>query len=143
MAEQKRLIRSTSDRVIGGVAGGLARYFDVDPTFVRLAFVVLGLFNGMGVLIYFITWLVVPDETSRELTGEAAVRANLTDMREQLQRLTNRAGAGPRGGELFGIILVAVGVAFLLDQFVPQLSSGLIWPLVMMGLGAYLLFARR
>jgi phage shock protein C len=60
--EPKRLYRSLTDRKIAGVAGGLAEYFDTDPLLLRLAFVVLALAGGGGVLIYFILWIVTPEK---------------------------------------------------------------------------------
>lgn len=59
--DYKRLYRSRSDRMIAGVCGGLAEYFGVDPTLVRLAFVV-ALFYGPGPLAYLIMMIVVPEE---------------------------------------------------------------------------------
>ncbi|NDJ53026.1 MAG: PspC domain-containing protein [Chloroflexi bacterium] len=59
--EPKKLYRSKTDRILGGVCGGLAAYFDIDPMVVRLAFVVLGLVGGGSVLIYLIMWLIVPE----------------------------------------------------------------------------------
>ncbi len=59
--ENKKLYRSRNDRMVAGVAGGLAEYFGIDPTIVRLAFVVLGLLGGPGVLIYIVMWIVVPE----------------------------------------------------------------------------------
>ena len=56
----KRLYRSRNDRMIGGVCGGLAAYFDIDSTAVRLAFLLLILFAGGGIMIYLILWLLVP-----------------------------------------------------------------------------------
>lgn len=58
--ETKRLYRSRSNVMIGGVCAGLADYFNLDPTVVRLIFVLLALLGGHGVLIYLILWLVVP-----------------------------------------------------------------------------------
>jgi phage shock protein C len=55
-----RLTRSTTDRRIGGVAGGLAAYFDVDPTVVRLAFVVSIAFGGVGIFAYLAALALVP-----------------------------------------------------------------------------------
>jgi phage shock protein PspC (stress-responsive transcriptional regulator) len=49
--------------MLGGVCGGLARYFEVDPTLVRLAFAVLAAFGGGGIPLYLILWIVVPDES--------------------------------------------------------------------------------
>ena len=60
---EKRLMRSTSERMIAGVSGGLASYFNMDPTLVRLIFVLLALAGGPGILIYLILWVVMPEET--------------------------------------------------------------------------------
>ena len=62
--ERVRLRRSYSDRMLAGVAGGVARYFDVDATIVRIAFVVLTLFGGAGIPIYLACLLLIPEEGS-------------------------------------------------------------------------------
>jgi phage shock protein PspC (stress-responsive transcriptional regulator) len=54
--------RSHTDRMLGGVAGGLARYFGVDPMIVRIAFVVLTVFGGAGIPLYLAGLLLIPDE---------------------------------------------------------------------------------
>jgi phage shock protein C len=59
-ATAKRLYRSPKERMIGGVCGGLAEYFTVDPALVRLAAVALMLCFGTGVLAYLVAWVVVP-----------------------------------------------------------------------------------
>ena len=58
-----RLYRSESDRIIGGVCGGLADYFDVDPSLVRLLAIALFLGAGTGLLAYLIAWLIIPRES--------------------------------------------------------------------------------
>ena len=58
----KRLYRSRRDRMIAGVCGGLADYFEIDPTWVRLIFLVFLLLGGSALLIYLIMWLIVPLE---------------------------------------------------------------------------------
>ena len=58
---QKKLYRSTTDKKIGGVCGGIAEYFNIDSTLIRLAFVALILFVGGGLLAYIICWLVIPE----------------------------------------------------------------------------------
>jgi phage shock protein C len=60
-AMDKRLYRSHNDRKIAGICGGVAEYFGWDPTLVRLAWVLLTLLGGSGILIYLIMWLVMPD----------------------------------------------------------------------------------
>lgn len=60
--EEKRLMRSRDDRMLAGVAGGLADYLNMDSTLIRLIFVVLTLAGGPGLLLYLILWLVMPEE---------------------------------------------------------------------------------
>ena len=60
--ETQQLTRSKTDSMIGGVCGGLGKYFSIDPTLIRLIFVVLTVFGGGGVLIYLILWIVIPLE---------------------------------------------------------------------------------
>jgi len=59
--EPKRLLRSTSNRVIGGVCAGIAEYYNIDPTLVRVGFVLLALLGGPGILLYLILLLVIPE----------------------------------------------------------------------------------
>ena len=58
----KRLYRLRDGRVVAGVCAGLAAYFGVDPTLVRLAFALLTVFGGLGVLLYLCAWIVIPEE---------------------------------------------------------------------------------
>lgn len=62
--EKKRLTRSSTDRMLAGVAAGIAEYLDTDPTLIRLLFVLLTLTAGNGLLIYFIMWIVMPEESA-------------------------------------------------------------------------------
>jgi phage shock protein C len=59
----KRLYRIRDGRLVAGVCAGLAAYFGIDPTLVRLGFVFLTVFGGFGILLYLGAWLVIPDET--------------------------------------------------------------------------------
>jgi len=143
MAQTKRLFRSTSDRTLGGVAGGLARYLEIDPMFVRLAFAVVGLMNGVGVLIYAIMWLVVPDETMRDLSGEEVIRANVEDFKQQVRRIGSRLQSGSQGGTLLAFLLIGAGVWFFIRQLFPLIPAGVIWPVALIGLGVFFLLPRR
>ena len=111
----RRLTRSSSDRVLGGVAGGLGRYFDIDPIIFRIGFVVLMIAGGAGALAYLAAWLLVPADP---IAGEAPAGRN---------RLLTWIGAGIlivaacivlgeglffAGPPLFGFALLAmIGVA--------------------------------
>jgi phage shock protein PspC (stress-responsive transcriptional regulator) len=89
----RRLRRSSSDRMIGGVAGGLGRYFDVDPVLFRIAFVVLVFAGGAGILAYLGLWLITPSDGEGEGPSNAGVRALAV---------------------IGGIVLVCVALPFLL-----------------------------
>lgn len=56
----KKLYRSRKDRIIAGVCGGLAEHFGIDPTWIRLLFVLFFFLGGCTLLIYLIMWLIVP-----------------------------------------------------------------------------------
>jgi len=60
--KQKKLSRSRTDKKIAGVCGGIAEYMDMDPTLVRLIWVMMALFVGWGVLGYLIAWIVLPEQ---------------------------------------------------------------------------------
>ena len=61
MEEKKRLTRS-NNKMIGGVCSGLAEYLDIDPTIVRIVWVLMVLFAGFGILLYIILWLIMPKQ---------------------------------------------------------------------------------
>lgn len=58
----KKLYRSRKNKMIAGVAGGLAEYFDLDPTWIRLLFILFFFLGGSALLIYVIMWMIVPLE---------------------------------------------------------------------------------
>ena len=60
MSMAKRLQRSRDEKLIGGVCGGIADYFELDPVLVRAAFVLFALFGGTGLLLYVVLWVIMP-----------------------------------------------------------------------------------
>jgi phage shock protein PspC (stress-responsive transcriptional regulator) len=97
--ETRLLQRSRSDRMLAGVSGGLARYFDIHPAVFRVGFVVLTLLGGAGILIYAVAALVMPNEGKKDSVATAALR--------------NRRD---RPWPLIGLGLLAVAVAILLSR---------------------------
>ena len=61
MEESRKLYRSRNRRMVAGVCGGLADYFDIDPTVIRVVFLILAVFGGTGLVVYLVMWIVVPD----------------------------------------------------------------------------------
>lgn len=138
---EKRLYRSRTDRMIGGVCGGLGEYFGVDPTLLRLAFVLITLAGGAGILIYLILLIVLP-EKPQELPAGEGVPALTTE--------ATGTGAGAeervRNAMLLGVLLILAGFVFLMRNLGINLfawfRSDLIWPLLLI-LGGFLLIARN
>jgi phage shock protein C len=86
----KRLLRSRNDRIIAGVAGGIAAMFNVDPLLVRIAFLALALFNGFGLIVYLALWLLVPNEDSPAVDAREQVRENVGEMQAAAESLVQR-----------------------------------------------------
>ncbi|WP_299229922.1 PspC domain-containing protein [uncultured Bacteroides sp.] len=62
MENPKRLLRPVNGKMIAGVCAGIANYFDIDPTIVRIIYVLMFFMLGTGILLYLILWLVIPQE---------------------------------------------------------------------------------
>ena len=60
--EPKRLYRSQKERMLGGVCGGVGNYLNIDPVLVRLIWVILFFFGGVGLLAYILAWIIIPEE---------------------------------------------------------------------------------
>jgi len=60
MKKSKRLYRSEKNKILGGVCGGIAEYFGVDPVLIRLLWVIITLAWGSGILLYIIAWIIMP-----------------------------------------------------------------------------------
>ena len=117
--------RSRQDRVIGGVCGGLAQYLQVDPVLLRIAAVALALSGGAGVVAYIVAWILIPEATGPEPAPS--------------ERVENRHGLAVAAGAA----LVAVGGLLLLNQVVPWFNAAIVWPIMVVIVGALVLISAR
>ena len=88
--ETRRILRSRNERMIAGVAGGLATYFNIDPLIVRLGFALLSMFNGIGIMLYLLLWLLLPNEDSIAADSRGQVRENVDEMRSTAENAAQR-----------------------------------------------------
>ena len=120
MRDLTRLRRSTTDRHVAGVAGGLGRHLDIDPVIIRVAFVVLTFFGGAGLVAYGALWLLVPEDDTDEAVFDLDARTR-------------------------NVALIGVGIlaALLTVGDVWGGPNWFPWPLIFLGLIAWALFTTR
>ena len=126
---RSRLYRSRSDRMLFGVAGGMADWLDLDPSLVRLVWALLVLAGGVGLLLYVVAAIVIPEEPLGAATATEAGTDSPPDewsSRREARRAA-RAQRDGSGGILVGIVLVVVGAWFLVARFV-KIDSDLLVP---------------
>ncbi len=127
MNTTRRIYRNTREGKIGGVAAGLGDYLAVDPVIIRLAFLLLVLAGGFGLLAYLVAWIVIPagDPESTPLPSQGGRRRD--------------------GRLVLGIVLAAAGAIFIVGW--PAFDWGhdgaWLWPLLLVGAGALLIVWRR
>lgn len=115
--ERPRVLRrSREDRVIAGVCAGLGRYLGIDPVLLRIAFVVLAIAAGGGVLLYVVSWILIPEAQQGENLGTA--------------RPTNVDATRL----VVGGALIAIGTILLLNLSIPALGR-YFWPLALIAAG--------
>ncbi|MDP4281222.1 MAG: PspC domain-containing protein [Bacteroidota bacterium] len=149
--EPKRLFRSNTNKVIGGVCGGLAEYFDMDPTLVRIIFVILAVCAGGGVLIYLILWLVTPEKpfnfSQNPNPNPMENQQNYSEPNHSQEHQQSGQPEKPvhhhdshyRGNLIGGLVLITLGVIFLADEFLPHISFSDLWPIILVVIGIGLL----
>jgi phage shock protein PspC (stress-responsive transcriptional regulator) len=143
----RRWVRSQTNRVIGGVAAGLADYLNADPALVRIAWALLVVVTGgLAFVAYLVAWVVVPE------TPDAPYAAGPSSTPEgtagAVVTATPAAGAPPtkpaadgdnRAGMILGIGLVLVGAWFLVREYLPDIDWSLLWPIVLIAVGIVIL----
>ena len=157
---EKRLYRSRSDRMIWGVCGGLAKYFDMDPTIVRVITALSIFLGGVGLWAYIILAIVVPLEDSKAAEPKDTIKENVEEMKETARELgreiqsTLAKGEGEseatakirhRRRNTLGIIFVVLGGLFLLGSFniFRWFNWGNLWPLVLVAIGVLVILSTR
>lgn len=145
-----KLYRSKSDSMLGGVCGGLGKYFDVDANLIRLVFVVLAVSPGFGAPIYLILWLTLPqegDDAKQPLADRVRDRADeIVDRAKRLGkdvRSTARS-SNPAATLVIGLLLIVLGVVFLLRNlgitWLSWFAFGTLWPALLILVGAAFLW---
>jgi phage shock protein C len=160
----RRLYRSPDDRVLAGVAGGMAETYDFDPSLVRVGWALLILVTGgLFLLLYIVMALVVPlrpygmapfsdnqvppvpgtppgpDGTPAPGAADASTISGAAPMSASTDWHYRRHRRDGSGAIVFGLILIVAGAYFLAQQYIPAFNWSLIWPLFIIGGGLLLI----
>lgn len=119
----KKLYRSRNNRMIAGVCGGIAEYFNIDPTIIRIIWAILCIY-GIGILAYIIAVIVIP-EGNYEDYGQGSYNVNVNGKTVSL---------------VIGIALILIGVLILGRHLMPSWISKFFWPTLLIAVGALIIF---
>ncbi len=119
----KRLYKSRTERMIDGVCGGVAAYFNLDPTLVRIAWVLLTLMGGSGILLYIVAMIVMPKEPFVfPHAGGAAPQAD-----EATSQGSGSTNSSKKNSMFWGVLLIVVGAVLFLSNLDIPLWHGWWW----------------
>lgn len=155
--KENRLYRVVNGKVIGGVAGGLAEYFGMDPTIIRIIFILLTLMGGGGVLIYLILWIVVPEKYNvyppytAPYTRPDSFTSSGSGIGETYEGymegtipppVVDTKGSGKKfdGSLIAGLVMILIGSFFLFERFIPNIDFEDFWPLLLVLIGVIMIF---
>jgi len=161
MEQSKRLYRSRYDSVIAGVAGGIARHFNIDPIIIRVLFVVLAFAGAGGIIVYIILWIAVPldpDLTYYKFNKRYGFNHPADEPQDikadEFVNQDEEAKGKPEekpfsydekrthrsdGNMIAGIILIVLGGLFLFVRLIPDISFGQLWPVVLIIAGIFIM----
>ena len=160
----KKLYRAPEDEhMIGGVCAGIDDYFDIDPTLVRLAFLLIVLARGAGVFAYLIAWIIIPERPANEGNHISYDERKENDEKNGDDEKKNKEMRKEEDSQnenmsetqvvekddskekrkLLGLILVSIGGIFLIDIWMPHFYWSKVWPLLVIALGVYIIFNNK
>jgi phage shock protein PspC (stress-responsive transcriptional regulator) len=145
----RKIFRSIDDYMLAGVCGGLAKYFKIDSSLIRIIFILLALSGGSGILIYLILWLVVPKEegVEKEVDREEKIKefaneikGKAKSMAKEIKMDTKIEKVGKKFN-ILGIILIMVGIVAIWNQISPiTIQWNYFWPGMLILIGILVLF---
>lgn len=139
-----RLYRSETEKVIAGVCGGLGEFFHIDPVIPRIFFLIMTVFDGIGILIYLLLWLVIPVKSKRTLDANAAMKENIDEIKSRAKDLVDEVDLPVMNRDnkiWWGILIIVIGLMLLLNNFdfFGTWGFGKFWPALLIVFGVLIL----
>ncbi|MFH0977981.1 MAG: PspC domain-containing protein [Candidatus Woesearchaeota archaeon] len=142
MKGQKRMFRSRQDKIIAGVCGGIAEFYDADPVWIRLATVLLTLAWGTGLIIYIVLWIVMPLNPDQKPSVDTMAERTAKKLAKKAQSVHDKKESHT-GHFVIGFVIILIGALFLLKNMFHWFSFNFIWPALLILLGIYLIGRRK
>ncbi|KUO60588.1 hypothetical protein APF79_02055 [bacterium BRH_c32] len=159
---KERIFRARKNKIVAGVCSGLGEYFNIDPVIVRILFVVLTVMNGIGILVYILLWIMVPEESFEKAFGlnNDIPPANPFENKSDENKNTTEGTASnsettdgssipnfdipmPKrtdGRLIAGSILIIIGAIFLIDDIIPSFDFSDLFPILLILAGAFFIY---
>ncbi|AEC51357.1 Transcription regulator, PspC family [Pyrococcus sp. NA2] len=135
---KKRLVRSKKDRILLGVLGGIAEYLEIDPTIVRILYILLCLVEPIFILAYFLIAIVMPEGEEEEITGDKIQEKIEKVTKETMERFSEIGSRDET--RLLGIGLTILGLLLIVKEFTPiTIRTGEVVGVLLILLGVYLI----
>lgn len=143
--ENIKLYRSNSDRMVGGVCGGLGTFLNIDPIFVRLLFVLLLFGSEFGFILYLLLWIIIPEEGKAYGFKDNSLGEKVKSMGDDIQQAVTQPH--PQAGIIMGLGLIVIGGFLFLDRlnlsWMNWIDLDILWPILLIVGGVVLLFRKK
>ncbi|MFA7289645.1 MAG: PspC domain-containing protein [Melioribacteraceae bacterium] len=159
---KERLFRARKNKIVAGVCSGLGDYFNIDPVIVRILFVVLTIMNGIGILVYILLWIMVPEESFEKAFGLNNENSQSNPFEETSRNFQSTADGttsetnSTDGNSMpnfdfpqqkksnahiiAGSILILIGALFMIDKILPSFDFEDFFPLLLIIAGAFFIY---
>ncbi len=143
MSDIRNLRRSKEHKIIAGVCGGIAEYFETDPVLVRLIFLAIALMAGSGIVLYLLLIVVIPEHGEKTSIVEKELGKLKEDFnREEMPKHKHDEHYSHTKG-VFGFFLIIIGLMVLMDNFFPELHVSSFWPMILIFLGLTIMMGKH
>lgn len=140
-----KLYRSVSDRMVGGVCGGLGVFLRIDPIFIRLLFVLLLFGSDFGLILYLLLWILIPEEGKAYGFKDESFGTKIKSMGDDIQGAVTQPH--PQSGLIVGMGLIVVGGLLFIDRldvnWLDWFDFDILWPVLLIVGGISLLFRNK
>jgi phage shock protein PspC (stress-responsive transcriptional regulator) len=139
------LHRSVKNKILGGVCGGLGEFFRVDPTVVRIIFILITIFAGSGIFIYLLLWLLIPSQKNIGVISEDTIKESFEEMKDRASTFAHDISHSTNhksNRSLWAVLIILLGFFFLLQNLgiISAFSMDHTWPILLIILGLFIIY---